>query len=321
MKHKPYRIYPYCKSAIWGGDSLCRLYGKKTEVSPLAETWELSVRDGENCTTENGETLASLIARLGNAAVSPDYDGGYFPLLIKYIDAKAPLSIQVHPRDEDLPVGEYGKTEMWVILKADDGAFLYYGLMPGVTADDYRRAVEAGDTLSVLRPIKVKAGDVYFIPAGMPHAIGAGIVLAEIQQNCDTTYRVYDYDRVGADGKKRPLHTKEALAVIRPFSDGEVRAEQFYTKGEPTEGELLSDSAYFRTERFDTRTGDFDVAARESFLAILCVEGKGEILVDDERIEARAGDSFFLPAHSAVCRLSGNAVFLTAGLPGKAASV
>ncbi len=319
MKHKPYRLTPYCKSAIWGGNSLSELYGKKTDVSPLAETWELSVRKNENCTVD-GETLASLISRLGNTAVSPDYDGSYFPLLIKYIDANAALSIQVHPRDEDLPTGEYGKTEMWVILRAASDSFLYYGLAPGVSADDYRRAVEAGDTLSVLRPVKVKAGDVFFIPAGMPHAIGAGIILAEIQQNCDTTYRVYDYDRVGADGKKRPLHTKEALAVIRPFTEDGVRAEQYYTAGEPTEGELLADSMYFRTERFDTRKGEFAIAARESFLTILCVEGEGEIHFGSESVQARAGDSFFLPADSEVCRLSGNAVFLTAGLPGKSAS-
>ncbi|MBE6689308.1 MAG: mannose-6-phosphate isomerase [Ruminococcaceae bacterium] len=202
---------PIFKTAVWAGKKLSEYYGVDYSVS---EAWMLSVRPNDNSQAVNepyaGKTLGE-IEEYRDASEN-------FPLLIKLIDANTPLSVQVHPDDEYAhKKGEpYGKTEMWYIVEAQPGAQLVYGLKKGADSEALAKAVKDGKTADVLNYVDVKAGECYFIPAGMVHAIGAGILIAEIQQNSDTTYRLYDYDRVDKDGNKRQLHIEDALACTKP---------------------------------------------------------------------------------------------------------
>ena len=226
----PLKISYITKSAIWGGTKLKTDWGKVSDLDCVAESWELSVREKEMATILNGEysemTLGEYIKVCGNDSVSDVYDGGRFPLLIKYIDACDKLSVQVHP--DDVYAGEVendsGKTEMWYIVDAAEGAEIIYGIKESVSESDFEKAVRQGNIDSVLEHHPVKAGETYFIPSGMLHAIGAGIVIAEIQQNSDLTYRVYDYERRQKDGSLRELHVDKSIDVTRKFTEEEINA-------------------------------------------------------------------------------------------------
>ncbi|MBR6709194.1 MAG: class I mannose-6-phosphate isomerase, partial [Clostridia bacterium] len=224
----PIRLRGIVQTAIWGGSLLRDRYGKEgVPGMPAAESWELTVRPGCANVIENGAcagmTIDEYLTRVP-AAMGRDA-GKRFPLLAKLIDAARPLSVQVHPDDAYAAANEKdgGKTEMWYIMDADPGARMVLGMQDGVTTADFAAALAAGDPLSCLRTVEVKAGETYFVPAGYLHAIGVpgygegGILVAEIQQNSNLTYRVWDYNRPGADGKPRALHTDRALDVIRPF--------------------------------------------------------------------------------------------------------
>ena len=313
MHSYPFLLDPVAKSALWGGARLCRDWGKHTDLANIAETWELSVREHERAVIRNGVyagmTLFDVLEKMGNRAIGRDFKGGRFPLLIKFIDAEDRLSVQVHPDDAAAAEAEdgVGKTEMWHIVEAREGAQILYGLREGVTSADYAAAVARGDFLSLLRTKTVHTGETYFIPAGMPHAIGAGILIAEIQQNCDLTYRVFDYDRVGADGKKRPLHVKEALRVIRPFSATEIDAIQ-YARG--AGGGVLCSCPYFRVERLLLDGALTRAADTNSFHSLLVLTGGGCVQTPNACVEFKKGDSLFLPADTGTYTLSGNATLL-----------
>ena len=215
----PMRLSALPMERLWGGDKLGKIYNKNCG-SGTGETWELSVREKEKSVVSNGilagKTLSEIVDT-DKSLVGERFAGGEFPLLIKFIDAADDLSVQVHPDDEYAAKVEndVGKTEMWHIVEAEPGAKLVYGLADGVTPQDFVLAVREGKTQSALKYVEVHAGETYFIPAGLVHAIGGGILLAEVQQNCDLTYRVYDFDRLDKNGKPRELHTEKALCFPR----------------------------------------------------------------------------------------------------------
>ncbi len=309
----PLKLHYLTKTALWGGVKLKEEYGKRSEYDKVSESWELSVREGDTCLIENGTAAGMLLsdyfADYGNALVGKGYDGTRFPLLIKFIDARDCLSVQVHPDDAYALANEKdpGKTEMWYIVEAEEGAELIYGLKEGVTREDFIAAVDKGDYNAVMGRVPVKKGETYFIPSGMLHAIGAGLLIAEIQQNSDLTYRVYDFDRRGADGKLRPLHVEKAKAVTRPFSQTEIEAVR-YSRGLPVEGDVLADCPYFRVSRWED-TKDFCVT-ENSFLHLLCVEGEGCLVCEKEKYPIEKGDSYFLPAGLGEVSVTGHVTLL-----------
>ena len=320
MKKYPLKLSYIAKSAIWGGNTLRREWGKVTDGENIAETWELSVREKEMARIENGAasgmTLAEYFSAAGQDSVSVSFrEGERFPLLVKFIDAAAPLSVQVHP-DNDYAgrvEKDSGKTEMWYILDAAEGSTLIYGLRDGITAEDYARAVAEGKIESAMNYVSVKAGDCFFIPAGMVHAIGEGILIAEIQQNSDLTYRVYDYDRVGADGKKRELHTEKALDVVRPFGEDEVYALRY---SEGYEEGILVNNEYFKVWELYVNGESSITADEQSFISVLCVDGEGSVSFDGEVFPVRKGDSYFLPAGMGCAAFSGKMKLICSKIQG-----
>lgn len=293
------KLQPACKDYLWGGEKLRTDYHVNSDLTPLAEAWVLSCHPDGASLLENGITLPDYIkanpAALGiNCGKFAD-----FPLLIKLIDAKKALSIQVHPSDAYALEHEhqYGKTEMWVILDHKPGAFLYYGFKAPITKEEYRRRIAENTLTEVLNAVEVHKGDVFFIPSGTLHAIGAGILLAEIQQNSNVTYRVYDYGRLGADGKPRALHIEQALAVT--------------DLAKPTRlsfGSYLGRCRYFTT---DLLQGDAaGTAGAESFVSLLVTSGAGTLASEGQTVPVRQGDSVFLPANSGPYSLQGDCTVL-----------
>lgn len=271
---------PIFKTAVWAGNKLTKYYNVKDFA--VSEAWVLSVRDGDCCEAVNPPYIGKKICEI------EEYKGKFdnFPWLIKLIDAASPLSVQVHPDDEYAhKKGEpYGKTEMWYIVEAEEGAKLVYGLKPGVTRDGLAKAVADGKTADVLNYVDVKAGETYFIPAGMVHAIGGGILIAEIQQNSDTTYRLYDYDRVGADGKKRPLHIEDALNCTKPEVDGTQNCA----------APVIAKCDFFTTEKLHCE-GTTQFYDKDMFY-VLILDGEGDVKYGDLSYRAEKYTSILTPA-------------------------
>lgn len=288
-----YRLLAACKDYLWGGHRALREeFGIESTLDPLAEAWVLSCHpDGPSTIASGpwaGRTLPEYLAEAGPAALGSNCAGfDRFPLLVKLIDTEKDLSVQVHPSDEYALAheGQYGKSELWVVLRAKPGAFLYYGFERESTREAFARAIEEGTLLEQLHRAPVKTGDVFFIPAGTLHAIGAGMVIAEIQQNSNVTYRVYDYGRIGADGRPRPLHIEQALAVTRCAP---APAFDF--------GPHLGSCRYFTVDAHD---GPFAAnCGSESFHALLAVSGTGSLHCGGEAQPLQAGSCYFIPANS-----------------------
>ena len=316
MKRYPLKLVGIPKSAIWGGSRLKNDYGKKADLDVIAESWELSVRDGATNAVENGEgaglPLSVCLEKMGLSSVLPGYDGKVFPLLVKLIDADKPLSVQVHPDDDYAKThgGGNGKTEMWVVIDAKPEAELVMGLADGVGRAEFSIAVAQKQFAGVMKRVPVKPGDVFFIPSGMLHAIGGGILIAEVQQNCDTTYRVWDYDRRDKDGNLRPLHIKEALDVVRPFADGECDALRFAGGTPLLPGECLVNCRYFEVSRLAV-SGDASPAfPADRFTHLLILSGSVTVTGGGETIATKAGDSVLLPAGTDAPSLSGEGTVL-----------
>ena len=302
----PVKLSPSFKDYLWGGVRLKSEFNKKCDVTPLAESWELSAhKDGQSvvsCGEYDGLTLTEYVERIGKEALgenSAKYD--YFPLLIKLIDAKGDLSVQVHPSDEYAlkNEGEYGKTEMWYILDCDEGACLYYGFSKNVSREEYADAIEEGRLCELLNRVPVKKGDVFFIPAGTVHAIGSGILICEIQQNSNTTYRVFDYNRRDKNGNLRPLHIEKALEVSCLERSSEL--------SEIGDGEnvLLAECGYFSVSRRRI-DGEGEIEADEtSFLSLVVTEGEGILKYDGKELKMEKGDSVFIPAQNKSFAISG----------------
>ena len=305
MERIPLKLKCVCKSAIWGGTTLSSEWGRENGGEGVAESWELTVREREMSVIEGGAydgmTLGEWITRAGSDAVSTDWQmGERFPLLVKYIDAADSLSVQVHPDDTyartcEAETGDTGKTEMWYIVDAAEGATLVYGLKKGIGTEDFMEAVARGETPSALRTVPVRAGESYFIPSGQVHAIGGGILIAEIQQNSDLTYRVYDYDRLSADGTPRQLHLEKAAKVIRPISEEEIDAIR-YARGGREDGETLAHCPYFRARRFVGTEEERAETVKDRFHVLLCVAGEGTLTHREISYPLARGDSYFLPA-------------------------
>jgi mannose-6-phosphate isomerase len=257
----PLTFTPVFRDYIWGGRNLETKFGRPLPPGIIAESWEISGHPSSPTAVENGplagQTLPQITQTLGLDLVGNRSQGmlarGKFPLLIKLLDANQPLSVQVHPNDDYAhrhENGELGKTEMWYILHAEPGAYLIYGLKPGVTPASFRQALAGGTLESCLHQLPVKAGDTVFIPAGSVHAIMDGIMLAEIQQNSDTTYRVYDWNRLGPDGQPRPLHIDKAIDVIN-FAQVEPQhfSPQLVKENADLRREIITACPYFNVER------------------------------------------------------------------------
>lgn len=306
MKPYPIKLIPVTKSPIWGGTRLKTDWRVKTDAKTVGESWVLTVRKDEKNVIANGawanKTLDEVINEYGCA------DKDNFPLLVKLIDAGDRLSVQVHPDDEYAKrvENDRGKTEMWYILEADEGSEIICGLKPGHDRKSFEKAVKDGKTEDELVKIKVKPGETYFIPAGMPHAIGKGILIAEIQQNCDLTYRIYDYGRLGKDGKPRELHIDKALDVIRHFTADEIENIR-YENAKDREIDkkiVLADCKRFRVERREVN-GEENLAAYKSFRHLLCIGGEGEIVCNGESYPVARADSYLLPPDREI-KLLGN---------------
>ncbi|MGM9680838.1 MAG: type I phosphomannose isomerase catalytic subunit [Eubacteriales bacterium] len=296
MKKYPLKLSPAFKEIIWGGDRLKKDFGKVCDYEKLAESWELTCRyDGMNV-IENGEYAGMTLGDyLGDQAKG-------FPLLIKLIDACDRLSIQVHPDDAYAKEkeGEFGKTEMWYIVDADPGAKLVYGLKD-YDKETFAAAAKDGTLEKYLNFVEVHKGDVFFIPSGCVHAIGAGILIAEIQQSSNVTYRVYDYNRVGKDGKLRPLHVEKALDVIVDYTPEQIEKIRF--ENGKTEGSLAN-CKYFKVDRL---VGEQELHADDSFLHVLCLDGEGTV----GGYPIKKGDSYYLPQGIGTVHVTGNPEIIT----------
>lgn len=309
MKLYPLKLDFIAKTAIWGGDSLRKNYGKNTKVDPLSETWELTVRENEMSVVQNGAlggmTLGEVIEKAGRGIVSDTWDGDRFPLLIKFIDAKDSLSVQVHPTDEYALAHENdpGKTEMWIILDAEEGASLIYGSKAGLSQTELVEGLRERRFEEVLAEVPAKKGDVFFIPSGLIHAIGKGLVVAEIQQNSDLTYRVYDFDRRQKDGTLRPLHVEKAMAVATAYTAEEIEAIRYSRRARAED--VLADCSYFSVRRHKISGKKTYVADKTSFHSLLCVEGGGSIVFEEKTYPIVKGNSYFIPADLGEYRVFG----------------
>ena len=299
----PLRLLGVTKSPIWGGTRLLNDWHKHSKQETVGESWELTVRRDEMCRVTNGalseKTLGELIDTYGKALTGASYSSKEFPLLIKFIDAGDDLSVQVHPDDSYAArvENDRGKTEMWYIVEADTGAELVFGLADGVDSAAFAEAVARGKINDALYHQPVKAGETYFIPSGMAHAIGKGILIAEIQQNCDLTYRVYDYDRRQPDGSLRELHVEKALDVTRPFTDEEINAIRYACSGGKAEHEdVLADCEYFRVERLKVNGACTTVPNTGKMRHLLCLGGYGTLVCDSKTYPVVKGESWLLPA-------------------------
>ena len=295
----PLFLSPVGKDYLWGGERLKTEYGKKIELNPLAETWECSAHPDGPSVVINGKLAGKTLIEIFNEY--PEYlgtkckIGDGFPILIKFIDAAKNLSVQVHPDDAYAKKYENdkGKTEMWYILDAKDGAELVYGFEHPMDIETLKIAIEEGNLLKHLHKEKVYKGDVFYIPAGTVHAIGEGILLAEIQESSNLTYRVYDYDRIGPDGKKRELHFKKAVNVMnmKPFRN--IRKKRRLIRYYPgCSREVICRCQYFEAERIQcSKSFEFSVM-NESYQVLLCLEGDGKI----QDMSFKKGQCILLPA-------------------------
>lgn len=302
MNYSPIKLMAPIKDYLWGGRRLITDFNKKTSLEKAAESWELSTHpDGESivCGGEfDGMKLSEYIKANGdNECIGTKAaEFNFFPILIKLIDAKDNLSIQVHPNDEyALKVeGEYGKTEMWYIVDCDEDSYLYYGLNREVSKEEFERRIKDNTLLEILNKVDVHKGDVFFIPSGTIHAICSGILICEVQQNSNTTYRVYDYDRRGADGKPRELHIEKAIDVSDMFPAPAL------TK---SDSNVLASCKYFTVEKVSSNSKI--TLSTDCFRSLVILDGEGTVTVGNDTIAVTKGDSIFIPAQNGEAVLTG----------------
>ena len=300
---KPLKFKPILKTVVWGGEDIAPYKGIKTTQQHIGESWELSgVPGNESIVAEGpleGRSIASLVKEFKGELVGKhvyERSGDEFPLLIKFIDAAADLSIQVHP-DDALAAkrhGTNGKTEMWYVVAAKPGAHLLSGLKTAIGPDEYAGKVADGSIVDALARYDVAPGDVFFLPAGRIHAICSGCFIAEIQQTSDITYRIYDYKRPGLDGKPREVHTELAKDAIDYRVYPDYRTE--YTPAQDEEVELVS-CPYFITSVLDlTLPYAKDLSELDSFMVVMCLAGSGTLEVDGEEVPVVQGETVLIPA-------------------------
>ena len=304
------------KNYLWGGNKLKTEYGFESDSEIAAEAWVLSChKDGTNTVVGgefDGKTLTEVLQIWGEEALGDRAKKfSYFPILIKLIDAKQKLSVQVHP-DDDYALkneGEYGKTEMWYVVDCEEGAQLIYGFKEDISKEEFERRIKDNTLTDVCNFVPVHKGDVFFISAGTLHAIGEGILIAEVQQNSNTTYRVSDYGRLGADGKPRELHIEKALDVTKC----EKPTLPYGQVGEITENDGEKYRELARCDLFTTGVISLKkstvINTKESFVSLVVLDGNADIHCKENTIVAKKGDSVFIPANLSV-ELTGEAEIL-----------
>ena len=324
-----YKFNNILKPVLWGGDKLVAFKGLPACDEPIGESWELSAVPGHESVVKGGEddglTLSQLVQRYGADLVGEDVYRRYgdcFPLLIKLIDAKRDLSIQVHPDDAmaQRRHGNFGKNEMWYILDADEGATIATGFKRPITPEEFDRHLAEGTILDVVNRDASHPGDVFYIPAGMIHAIGAGNLLAEVQQSSDITYRVWDYNRRDADGNLRELHTSQAREALDYNAlDGQVAPPEPSLIGST---ELLT-TRYFSLTHYIVDKGlRIEIPQSHSFLALTCIQG--ESLIEAEGLPSSAikqGETVLIPACAHWVVFTGSARLLVTSVPSETMTV
>lgn len=305
MKLYPLLFDPNLHTVVWGGNQLRPYKGLESTDEPIGESWEVSAVPTSTSIISNGEyqgrDLISVIndnpeVILGKA-VNEKYQGK-LPLLVKFIDAKKDLSIQVHPNDEmaKREHGKMGKSEMWYIIKADEGAHLYAGFQKEITPEEYQQRIADGTITEVLADHKVKAGDVFYLPAGRVHAICGGILLAEVQQSSDVTYRIFDYNRPGMDGKPRELHTELAAKALDYHVEENYRTEYNDNSNKAVQ---IIDSPYFDVRVMEiSKPFHRDLRKYDSFVISMCIKGDCKLKIREtgDEILLQQGHSTLVPA-------------------------
>lgn len=289
---------PCPREIMWGGTRLYEKYGKKAPFSRIAETYEISLLPEASCRIANGEYAGQTLSEyLGDGACD-------FPLLIKLIDSEMCLSVQVHPKKNG---ALSGKSELWYILDAEPNSWIAYGVKVGVTKDIIKEKLLSGELSELLNIIPVKRGDVFYIPEGQLHCLGGGITLAEFQESCDITYRLYDFNRKDKDGKLRPLHIEEGLSALTLRTESEIERLR-YEKG-------YSENCICKSRAFTVNK--LSVKKRETLYfkvhtALVCVEGEGILFYEGTSLPVRKGSTLFIPHGTKEFTVEGNLTLLSA---------
>ena len=306
------QFQPLLKQILWGGDKIIPFKQLDSNTPNIGESWELSgvPSDQTQCITMENKPLNTLVAEYKEKLVGKaNYErfGDEFPLLIKFIDARQDLSIQVHPDDETaVRQGKMrGKTEMWYLMQSDADAKLYSGLKKQITPDEYKAMVEDGSICDALAQYPVKEDDVFFLPAGRIHAIGAGCFLAEIQQTSDVTYRIYDFKRKDKDGNYRELHTEEAVEAIDYTVFDDYRTQYTPCKNQAVE---IADCPYFTTSVYDIdNPTNIESVKKDTFVVLIILKGAGTVTTDEgETVSVKAGDTLLIAAENKQLQVDGN---------------
>jgi mannose-6-phosphate isomerase len=315
IKFYPLQFEPILKERIWGGEKLKTILNKPIASKITGESWELSTVEGDVSVVANGKlkgkSLTAIINESPNEILGTEVYkrfGKQFPLLFKYLDAREDLSIQVHPNDELAKKrhNSFGKTEMWYIMQADDDARIIVGFKENSNADEYLENLKNKTLLTLLDDVKVKSGNVFFLETGTVHAIGSGLVVAEIQQTSDITYRIYDFDRVDTKGNTRELHVDLALEAIN-YNKVDTYKKYDSALNQPN---TVVDCPYFTTN-FLPLDGKITInKTGKTFMVYMCVEGVFEIEYDATRFQYKKGDTVLIPADMNTFILEGNASIL-----------
>lgn len=305
----PIKLKAPCKDYIWGGNRLRTDFFKVSDKDKIAETWELSCHPDGESTIINGEfagfTLTEYLNKVGTSTLGSNFKGGDFPILIKFIDAKDNLSVQVHPNDEYAKRVEnsFGKTEMWYVIDCEKGASLVCGFKGNPSDEEIKTRIENDTIMEILNSVPVKKGDVFLIEAGTVHAIGKNILIAEIQQNSNTTYRLYDF------GRGREVHIKKSLDVI-DTNLGKVTPQYETIQHDGYASRKLAECDYFKTYLYVINDNLTLNADDTSFNSLTFLDGFGYIKYNDNTLEVRKGDSIFIPANFGNYSIIGNCEFI-----------
>lgn len=301
MNYEPLKMRPCYKEYLWGGERLKREFHKADAPAVTAESWELACHPDGMSQVAEGPYRGMTLAQLGELDRAGFWGGDCkedrFPILVKLIDAHRDLSVQVHTSDERARAGEHGKAEMWYVVDAEPQAYIYLGFSQRITKEEFLRRAHEGTILEVLNRVPVSRGDVFYILPGTIHAVGAGLILAEVQQNSNTTFRIYDYKRTDGNGQVRALHVERAAETVdyEPIVPSECRANSVASFHGFTMAEMFS-CPYFRAYRLDMRGRVKLKCDGKSFQHLLCVEGEGAMKTDTNSYLFRRGESYFLPA-------------------------
>lgn len=312
---KPLKLKPVFKDYIWGGEKLRTIYKKETDLSPVAESWELSChKDG--CSTisggeYDGKTLNEFIKE-NPEVLGTNIKNGELPILIKLIDSADNLSVQVHPNDKQAKMweGQNGKTEMWYVMDAEKDARIIYGVREDITKEELAASIKENRVEELLNSVSSKKGDVFFVEAGTLHGIGKGNLICEIQQNSNVTYRLYDYQRVGKDGKPRELHIEKGVeaANCSKIANREIRFLDDETR-------LLAECEYFIVKEVTLKGEKEFIADEKSYHALVVTDGSLKMVYENGELPLNAGETVFIPANMGKYTLFGNATVLITTTP------